>query len=283
MKKILSALVVVAVLLVSVNLFAETITPSKKYVTKKVKVGDFKAISTATSIDVIYTQTSGSRDVEIYASDNLIEYIQVGVEGETLVVRFKSPRNNFSISGSHKMEVHVSAPAVNDLKASSSGDIILKNGLKTSGNVSLKSSSSGDIKGGMVSCDDLFTSASSSGDIVLEKLKCENLDVKASSSGDVSIKDIACVNVTASASSSGDVYLAGNCQKADYNSSSSGELKAKDLKAVDVQASASSSGDITCYVTGTLKAKVSSAGDIAYKGNPKHVEYSPKRGVHKID
>lgn len=283
MKKILSALVVVAVLLVSVNLFAETIVPSKKYVTKKVKVGDFKGISTGTSIDVIYTQTSGSRDVEIYASDNLIDYIQVVVEDETLKVRFKSPTNNFSMSGSHKMEVRVSAPAVNSLKASSSGDIILKNGLKTSGNVSLSSSSSGDITGGMVSCDNLSVSASSSGDVVLEKLKCENLEVKASSSGDVSIKDIACVNTTASASSSGDVYLAGTCQNANYQSSSSGELKAKDLKAVDVQANASSSGDITCYVSGTLKAKASSSGDVAYKGDPKHIDISPKRGVHKID
>lgn len=41
------------------------------------------------------------------------------------------------------------------------------------------------------------------------------------------------------------------------------------MKAVNVTASASSSGDVECYVTGSLTAKASSSGEVAYKGNPK--------------
>ena len=37
---------------------------------KKVNVVDFNAISTSSSVDVIYTQSSGGQDVEIYAPDN---------------------------------------------------------------------------------------------------------------------------------------------------------------------------------------------------------------------
>ena len=114
-------------MLVSATACAERITPSKNYVTKKVNVGSFNAISTSSSVDVIYTQSSGGQDVEIYAPDNLVDYIDVRVEGGVLKVGFKSPRNNFSINGKHKKEVRVSAPAVNSLKASSSGDIIIKN------------------------------------------------------------------------------------------------------------------------------------------------------------
>lgn len=44
---------------------------------------------------------------------------------------------------------------MNSLKASSSGDIIIKNGLKTSGKVTVKASSSGDVTGSAISCDDL--------------------------------------------------------------------------------------------------------------------------------
>ena len=152
-------------MLVSATVCAERITPSKNYVTKKVNVGSFNAISTSSSVDVIYTQSSGGQNVEIYAPDNLVDYIDVRVEGGVLEVGFKSPRNNFSINGKHKKEVRVSAPAVNSLKASSSGDIIIKNGLKTSGKVTVKASSSGDVTGSTISCDDFAATANSSGEI----------------------------------------------------------------------------------------------------------------------
>lgn len=263
MRKLVSTLMAVTLMLVSATACAERITPSKNYVTKKVNVGSFNAISTSSSVDVIYTQSSGGQDVEIYAPDNLVNYIDVRVEGGVLKVGFKSPRNNFSINGKHKKEVRVSAPAVNSLKASSSGDIIIKNGLKTSGKVTVKASSSGDVTGSTISCDDFAATANSS--------------------GDVSIKNLNAADVSADASSSGDVILAGICENASYRASSSGDVKAKGMKAVNVTASASSSGDVECYVTGSLTAKASSSGEVAYKGNPKDIDFSPKRGLRKME
>ena len=49
-------------MLVSATACAERITPSKNYVTKKVNVGSFNAISTSSSVDVIYTQSSGGQE-----------------------------------------------------------------------------------------------------------------------------------------------------------------------------------------------------------------------------
>lgn len=263
MRKLVSTLMAVTLMLVSATACAERITPSKNYVTKKVNVGSFNAISTSSSVDVIYTQSSGGQDVEIYAPDNLVDYIDVRVEGGVLKVGFKSPRNNFSINGKYKKEVRVSAPAVNSLKASSSGDIIIKNGLKTSGKVTVKASSSGDVTGSTISCDDFAATANSS--------------------GDVSVKNLNAADVSADASSSGDVILAGICENASYRASSSGDVKAKGMKAVNVTASASSSGDVECYVTGSLTAKASSSGEVAYKGNPKDIDFSPKRGLRKME
>lgn len=279
MRKLVSTLMAVTLMLVSATACAERITPSKNYVTKKVNVGSFNAISTSSSVDVIYTQSSGGQDVEIYAPDNLVDYIDVRVEGGVLKVGFKSPRNNFSINGKHKKEVRVSAPAVNSLKASSSGDIIIKNGLKTSGKVTVKASSSGDVTGSTISCDDFAATANSSGDVILEKVSCTNFSADASSSGDVSVKNLN----AADASSSGDVILAGICENASYRASSSGDVKAKGMKAVNVTASASSSGDVECYVTGSLTAKASSSGEVVYKGNPKDIDFSPKRGLRKME
>ena len=283
MKKNILLLVLTIGSLTSCMVSAETIVPSKNYITKKVKVGNFEGVSTATSIDVAYTQTSGSQDIEIYAPDNLMEFVKVEVEGGILKVGFHSDKDKgMSISGSHRTEVRVSAPAVHAFHASSSGDIILKNGLQTTGKVSLKSSSSGDIEGGKVKCDELLVSASSSGDVDLEKVECTLLEVSASSSGDVEIEGLKAEKVSADASSAGDVILSGVCRSAKFSASSSGDVEAQNLKADNVAASASSAGDVTCYAVESLSASTSSAGSVNYKGNPQ-IESRPKRGLNKID
>ena len=268
---------------ISVN-SQNAIVPSKNYITQKVKVEKFDGISTSTSIDVIYTQTTGNMDVEIYAPDNLMEYVKVEVDGGMLKIGFELEEKGqgLNIKGKHETEVRVSAPAVHSLRASSSGDIILKNGLQTTGKVSVESSSSGDIKGGNIVCDALETEASSSGDIDLDQVECISLMLKASSAGDVSMMALKAERVCADASSSGDVSLSGVCRMAKLEASSAGEIDADDLKADTVIAEASSSGDVSCYAVESLEASTSSAGNVRYKGNPKQI-LNHSKGVKKID
>ena len=268
---------------ISVN-SQNAIVPSKNYITQKVKVEKFDGISTSTSIDVIYTQTTGNMDVEIYAPDNLMEYVKVEVDGGMLKIGFELEEKGqgLNIKGKHETEVRVSAPAVHSLRASSSGDIILKNGLQTTGKVSVESSSSGDIKGGNIVCDALETEASSSGDIDLDQVECISLMLKASSAGDVSMMALKAERVCADASSSGDVSLSGVCRMAKLEASSAGEIDADDLKADTVKAEASSSGDVSCYAVESLEASTSSAGNVYYKGNPKQI-HNHSKGVKKID
>ena len=263
----------------------EGIVPSKNYATRKIKVGNFDGISTSSSIDVIYTQTSGQPDVEIYAPDNLMECVKVEVKDGVLKVGFqsKNKREGVNIKGKHQTEVRVSAPAVHAFRASSSGDIILKNGLRTQGRVTMMASSSGDVNGSEVVCDELVADASSSGDVVLDKVECMVLDADASSSGDVEIKELKAKNVNATASSSGDVVLSGVCHSAKFSASSSGDVEAKNLMANEVKAKASSSGDITCNAIDALDVTISSSGTVSYKGNPKRMNYHPKSGLKKID
>ena len=285
MKTLLLAVTMVTSTLTSCVVTQEGIVPSKNYETKQMKVDAFDGISTSTSIDVIYTQTSGRQNIEIYAPDNLMDYVKVYVKDGILKVGFRSEDNRgINIRGKHQTEVRVSAPALHAFYASSSGDIILKNGLQTTGKVSMKSSSSGDIEGGDVLCDELEVGASSSGDVTLHKADCQQLHADASSSGDVEIKRLTSKRVKAEVSSSGDVIIVeGTCEYAEFDASSSGDVVAKGLKAIHVNASASSAGDISCYPIESLKAKSSSAGSIGYRGEPKHIDFSPKKGLHKLD
>ena len=45
----------------------------------------------------------------------------------------------------------------------------------------------------------------------------------------------------------------------------------------------SNGGVYFLFVTGSLTAKASSSGEVAYKGNPKNIDFSPKRGLRKIE
>ena len=273
--------------------------PSKNYVTEKVSISDIEAIRSSSSVDVVYTQASGTPYAEIYAPDNIVPLVKVEQDGKSLKIGFKS---NTSIQGRYKCEVRVFAPEVTSFSTSSASDITLANGLKTSKPVTLKASSSGDIDASSVQCGDLSMTTSSSGDIKAGTITCAMLALDTQSSGDIKLASATCTGATiessssgdcivgemacsgdvkASTSSSSDIKLAGTCRNASFSASSAGNIYAKDLLAKDVEARASSAGDIECNASGVLSTSVSSAGGVRYKGEPARVEGKIK-GVSKL-
>lgn len=275
------------------------VKPSKNYVTEKVSISDIEAIRSSSSVDVVYTQASGTPYAEIYAPDNIVPLVKVEQDGKSLKIGFKS---NTSIQGRYKCEVRVFAPEVTSFSTSSASDITLANGLKTSKPVTLKASSSGDIDASSVQCGDLSMTTSSSGDIKVGTIACGMLALDTQSSGDIKVTSATCTGATiessssgdcivsemacsgdvkASTSSSSDIKLAGTCRNASFSASSAGNIYAKDLLAKDVEARASSAGDIECNASGVLSTSVSSAGGVRYKGEPARVEGKIK-GVSKL-
>ncbi|WP_278436800.1 GIN domain-containing protein [Muribaculum intestinale] len=264
MKKVIFTVITGVCIMAGVSSCTRVVAASRNYVTRQVETGSFNGISTSNSVDVVYTQSTGSPHVEIYAPDNEIDRITVETRNGILRVGIKGD-NNHKVWGSAKREVRVSAPAVNSLEASSSGDIILKNGMTSNGNITisvsssgdvigdnisctgnidLSASSSGDIKAGNMKCRNLTAAASSSGDVKIGTLSCDNFTAHAGSSGDVVVRMLTAQNVKAHANSSGDVKLSGTCVNAELNASSSGGINASGLKAKNISKSESSSGSV---------------------------------------
>ena len=271
------------------------IVPSKTYVTKKVSLSDIQAISSSSSVDVVYYQTATSSPyAEIYAPDNLIERIRVEESHGTLNVGMQ---RGTSIKGKCTYEVRVYAPEVVSFETGSSSDIELANGLTTQKPVSLSASSSGDITAEAVKCGDLSAQISSSGDITVNRVECQRALVDVSSSGDVKMESLRCTQLKAEVSSSGDCKIKGiDCQgdvlasagssgdivlegvrNAAFESGSAGDVRTDRLRAVDVTASSSSAGDITCSASGTLDVHVSSAGSVSYAGTPARITGDVKK------
>lgn len=125
-------------------------------------------------------------------------------------------------------------------------------------------------------------STSSAGDIFGETpVKTERLELSASSAGDIKL-EVHARAVSIDLSSSGDITLSGEADSLEADLSSAGDLNAYNFTARMADVSASSAGDADICVTGKLKARASSAGDINYKGNPEFVDAnsSSAGGIH---
>lgn len=260
MNNFLSTLICGAALMISVSASGKTITASKNYVTKPVKTEQFSAIATTSSVNVKYSQSPVTK-IEIYAPDNIIDYVDVRVSGNTLTVGYKSGSKIY-IRGNNKTEVRVSAPSVTQFNTQSSGDIDIVTTLNAKGEVILRTGSSGDIEAGDIICNTLNAKTGSSGDIEVASVKCVAIDAMTGSSGDIELKNVSAKTVNASTASSGDIKISGTCDVAELTTKSSGDIEARNLKAVNVKASTLSSGDISCYATGNRDIRKNSLGDI---------------------
>lgn len=259
MKKSVFSSLAAALLIFTITACAQDrVTGSKNYITKQVSVGSFEGIKLPGSPNVIYTQKPGAPSVEIYAPDNIVPLLETYVENGNLIIRYKK---NTTIRNSGKVEVRVSAPVIKQLAISGSGDITLKNGLTTSGNLNIRISGSGNING--------------------DNVRCNALSAKISGSGDIGLKGVEATRADMHISGSGNMNIAGKCIDAEYGISGSGDINGANLKANNVLAHISGSGAIKCYATQSLRGKVSGSGDVAYKGNPQSIEFS-KRGLRKL-
>ena len=89
-------------------------------VTAPIKVEGFSSISIPSSIDVVYTISDEEQSALLTCDENLLEYYDIHVEGNTLVADVKS--GTICLSPKVKTVLAVSAPVLEGVKVSGSGD-----------------------------------------------------------------------------------------------------------------------------------------------------------------
>ncbi len=248
---------------------AHTIQPSKNYQTEKRSLGDIREVSTLSSIDVVYHQTSGSPYAEIYASDNVMPYVVLKESKGELRVYYQ---DGISIQGENRCRVDVYAPSVSRFTTMASGDISIPKGLKTQGDIRLQTNASGDIDVQQVNCQKLQASINASGDMTVHKAVCQHASLTINASGDLVVPNLQCQDIVkATVNASGDMVIKGSCQEAVLRDNASGDLAADNLKAVKVDAAVYGSGDLSCRASRSITARTYGSGSISYAGNPSQV------------
>ncbi len=185
---------------------SKTVKASKNYVTKDIKVDNFTKLSVAGSPDVTYTQKSGKPTVEVYTSDNIVDLLDIRVKDNTLYIGFKK---NVSVSY-NKLEVRVSAEKLNGIAVAGSGDVELKNGLKTD-DLKISVAGSGDMKLNNVTANFTRASVAGSGTAILSG-STQEAEYSVAGSGDLLASDFVAKKASASVAGSGDI----KCHATDF-------------------------------------------------------------------
>ena len=209
-------------------------------ITSEKTASSFSIIHTSVSVDVNFHASQEYR-AHITVDSNLLEYVKVNVEGNTLYIGTKNGSYSFT-----KFVVDVYCPFVSEVSMSGSGNfkgmdkiVVPKFESKISG--------SGDITG---------------------MFECEEFSARISGSGKIK-GDVECKDFSADIRGSGDVKMKGSATNLNVSVSGSGDFKGSELKTNNAVINLSGSGNINLWVEDNLKARISGSGEIKYRGKPK--------------
>jgi len=112
-----------ALLLTSCRFFGgEKIYGDGRIVSEEVNTGPFSSIDISGAMKVFVSQ--GSESVKVETDRNLMKYVEIFTEGNTLVIR---PKRGYNLRPSKAVTVHVAAPAFQDIDISGASEVIGEN------------------------------------------------------------------------------------------------------------------------------------------------------------
>jgi carbon monoxide dehydrogenase subunit G len=198
----------------------QRINGSGNVTTETRNVGDYEKISLKGSMDIEFTQ-GPARAAVIEAEDNVIPYVRLEVHGDELVVDLK---DHISLKTHKGIKIRLTAPDVNELALSGSGNIHVTNTLENANPVRVKLSGSGNIEGA-VNSPEVKASSAGSGNIRLAG-ETKDLEVSMAGSGDFEGADLhsETARVTIAGSGNADVHAS---VKLDAKIAGSGDVSYK--------------------------------------------------------
>jgi hypothetical protein len=201
-------------------------------------IRDFNTVKTSGSIDV-EIKSGDSYVLSVENDENLLPYIVTEVNNGVLNIHYKSGTN---ISNDHA-KVFVTAPSLNKIITSGSGDITVNGIIKNANQIEFSLSGSGEIDAQVDAPSVKVTGSGSgniklsgrtkdfdckvrgSGDVNCSGLQSENTTITISGSGDAHV--FASVSLKARTSGSGDIYYSGNPASPEIHTSGSGTVQAQ--------------------------------------------------------
>ena len=206
-------------------------------------VSDFEMIQVSGVGRVIITQ-GDDETLSVETDDNLLEYIETEVKGDTLEIGF-SKDTSFGVGGGRKV---------------------------------LEPSEGFTFRISVIDLNSILLSGAAK--VEVDKLKTDTLNIHLSGAGDFVVEDLNAKELDVSVSGAGDVEVAGRVENQNVRLSGFGRYQAFDLDSQEATVTISGAGGADVWVTETLDVTISGAGDVKYYGSP---EVTPEiSGVGRI-
>ncbi|GAA4746828.1 hypothetical protein GCM10023229_28680 [Flavisolibacter ginsenosidimutans] len=109
----------------SCQLFGERVSGNGKIISRDRSVGSFNSVDASGSVKV-HLKQDASPSVRIETDENLQQYVDVYVNGNTLVIKSKE---GYNLDPSRDIVVYTSAPVYKSIDVSGSGDILGDNNI----------------------------------------------------------------------------------------------------------------------------------------------------------
>lgn len=188
--------------------------------TENRSAGSFSNVDVSGAIDVYLTQDSTS-SIKIETDENLLEYIEITVNGTTLSIQ---PRSHTNLKPTRQIKVFVSNPSFNHLEASGACNIFSENKITDATAITIELTGASDVKMELAT-PKVDVDVSGASNIYL---KGETKDFKAEGTGSTDIRcyELMAENATIDLSGSGDAQVFASL-KLDVHVSGAADVKYK--------------------------------------------------------
>lgn len=193
-------------------------------ITENRATGNFTGLDVRIDADVQVTQSPAYK-VDVSAQQNILDVLETYVSNNRLVIKF---RNNINVRSHRHITIVVSAPVINSLRLSGSGN------LETSG---------------ALTPADFDMTLSGSGNMRIQQLNTGNIEAFLSGSGSILVEG-------------------GTANEEKLTISGSGSMDLSSVAAVKASTITSGSGNIRLNASQKLNVTISGSGNVYYKGNP---------------
>jgi hypothetical protein len=201
------AMLASSTLLTSCHFFVgERVSGNGHVVSRQKETGNFSGVEVSGSVKVHVRQES-SASVKIETDENLLDFIEVFTEGNTLVIRTKQ---GYNLDPSKDIIAYVSAPEFKKLEISGQCDIVSDSPLSGNDELGLELSGQGDIQL-EVNYPKIRSEISGQGSISL-KGQATDFDAHVSGQGDVKCFELVTDNTQLDLSGASDVEVTANKQ-----------------------------------------------------------------------
>ena len=215
------------------------------------EVGPFRALSSGIPCNVYFEQAD-KQEVRVESTREFAGKVITEVVDGTLKLKLEEGRYPKLI-----LRMVITAPDIESLHLSGSGNLINEGGLNTRDDLKLHVSGSGGIRMGDIECKDFSAHCSGSGSLRLPQVTCAESKSTVNGSGSVRIGRMTCTGLEAGTSGSGSVNIDNLVSKGDVSARVSGSGRVR-LEEVDVD--------------GDMQLKTTGAGGITVNGSCHEVD-----------